>query len=150
MHRALCPIGLFTSQMTNYDSNRGLISFNSSTGHFDAQGIEVIGSYNERLSSPLQFIQSAMYSTQSGSLSVQFLEKGLHLVFPNTFVGFKNETIIICSPEVGHSLILVLHYCILIMTIASIRNSVISDSPIHKVYAATVSEQDCDRNRNAD
>ncbi|PAA76062.1 hypothetical protein BOX15_Mlig017883g2, partial [Macrostomum lignano] len=88
------------TSMSGYNSNRGVISFNSTTGHFDSQGIEVVGSFNQKLSSPIQFIQSGMYNTQSGALSVLFREKGVSLVFPNTFLGFKNETIRICSTEI--------------------------------------------------
>uniref|UniRef100_A0A1I8HAM9 CCHC-type domain-containing protein n=1 Tax=Macrostomum lignano TaxID=282301 RepID=A0A1I8HAM9_9PLAT len=68
------------TSMSGYNSNRGVISFNSTTGHFDSQGIEVVGSFNQKLSSPIQFIQSGMYNTQSGALSVLFREKGTVLV----------------------------------------------------------------------
>uniref|UniRef100_A0A1I8HJW1 PBPe domain-containing protein n=1 Tax=Macrostomum lignano TaxID=282301 RepID=A0A1I8HJW1_9PLAT len=85
--------------ISDYDTQRGLISFNSSTRHFSSQRVEVVASYNELWSSPVSMLRSAQFDASSGALSKQFRYKGVSLAFPNTFMGFKNQTIVVCTPE---------------------------------------------------
>uniref|UniRef100_A0A1I8H6T5 PBPe domain-containing protein n=1 Tax=Macrostomum lignano TaxID=282301 RepID=A0A1I8H6T5_9PLAT len=80
--------------ISDYDTQRGLISFNSSTRHFSSQRVEVVASYNELWSSPVSMLRSAQFDASSGALSKLFHYKGVSLAFPNTFMGFKNQTLI--------------------------------------------------------
>uniref|UniRef100_A0A1I8IZV6 ANF_receptor domain-containing protein n=1 Tax=Macrostomum lignano TaxID=282301 RepID=A0A1I8IZV6_9PLAT len=85
--------------ISDYDTQRGLISFNSLTRHFSSQRVEVVASYNELWSSPVSMLRSAQFDASSGALSKLFRYKGVSLAFPNTFMGFKNQTIVACTPE---------------------------------------------------
>uniref|UniRef100_A0A1I8JF05 ANF_receptor domain-containing protein n=1 Tax=Macrostomum lignano TaxID=282301 RepID=A0A1I8JF05_9PLAT len=53
--------------LSNFDSGRGEISYNSTTGFFNAQGVEIVASFTEQVGAAAGFVLSGRFS--SGSLT---------------------------------------------------------------------------------
>uniref|UniRef100_A0A1I8H398 ANF_receptor domain-containing protein n=1 Tax=Macrostomum lignano TaxID=282301 RepID=A0A1I8H398_9PLAT len=71
--------------LSSFDSGRGEISYNSTTGFFNAQGVEIVASFTEQVGAAARFQLSGRFS--SGSLTKLFQKSGGAFVFPNTFTG---------------------------------------------------------------
>uniref|UniRef100_A0A1I8GT76 Lig_chan-Glu_bd domain-containing protein n=1 Tax=Macrostomum lignano TaxID=282301 RepID=A0A1I8GT76_9PLAT len=84
--------------LSSFNSGRGEISYNSTTGFFNAHGVEIVASFTEQAGAAARFELSGRFS--SGSLTKLFHKTGAAFVFPNTFTGFNDASIVACAPPV--------------------------------------------------
>uniref|UniRef100_A0A1I8HC06 RNase H domain-containing protein n=3 Tax=Macrostomum lignano TaxID=282301 RepID=A0A1I8HC06_9PLAT len=55
--------------------------------------LEVQATFHDEFSDPVRFVNSGRFFVGNGSLEVSFRYRGRSLIFPNTFIDFKNRTL---------------------------------------------------------
>ncbi|PAA58520.1 hypothetical protein BOX15_Mlig031664g1, partial [Macrostomum lignano] len=85
--------------ISSYVTERGFVAYSAPDRSFNASGLDLLASRTRRLEGRTDLKLTARFDSTEGLLVPLQVDEGRGLLFPNTFRGLKNRTLVICSPE---------------------------------------------------